>query len=640
MFDRRFYSTAAVAIVPLALSVAAHAQAPSLDGQIVSEIQILGTVRTAPLVARTAVASAGLKEGEPFTSTAFSEARLRIREVGLYNSVFGRADPQPDGRLKIVFEIVENPVVTQIRIVGNKSIKTEDLLPKLQTKAGDVLNQETLLKEDLPKIQQEYQNRGFVAYAENVGIDPATGILSIPIQETIVESIEIARIKKTRPSVVLREMRTKVGQPFNKNTIQRDLQRIYNLGLFGNVESWRTEDGSDLGQVRIVVPVDEQRTGQVGVSVGYSVRQRLTGTLSLNENNFQGRGQTLNVSWTISGLVAANQYNIGFTEPWIDKRNTSASVNVYSQLSFRFNRALTNNLTAGTDADQYFEQRQGGSLTLARPLSDFTRVFASFRAETVQASNLQTNYNQLSPDEINNIRGSLVSKGTVSAVTLRGVNNTRDSEQDPASGIFFSPSIELGIGNNDYQDPTANPAFIDDATTPGVPRALINTRTQTGAFNKLNIDFRQYLPLDGKKRALDNLRAPKSVWATRLLLGTASGNIGFSEQYFMGGDDTLRGYNNDRFWGNNFFLLSNELRFPLDRRAGTLTGVFFVDVGDAWGANTFNKENIAGFEQHSTFSPRVGFGIGVRVKTPVGPVRLDYGIGETNRTHFSIAQTF
>jgi outer membrane protein insertion porin family len=639
MFDRfRFGTSAAVAVLSPVIFFASSAYAQ--EGQTVAEVDIRGVNKTNPQVARTAASGAGIKEGTPFTSTAFTEARQRIREIGLYSSVFGRTETGTDGRLRVIFEVIENPVVKQVVLTGNKSIKTKDLLPKLQTIPETVLNQETL-NQDLLRIQQEYQQRGYRGIVLNeVGLDTKTGILTIPILETTVESIEIEGAKKTRPSVVTREMRTKVGQPFNTNTIQRDLQRIFNLGLFANVEGWRAEDGSDLGQVRLVVPVQEQRTGQVGVSVGYSVRQRLTGTLSLNENNFQGRGQTLNLSWTVGGISSRNQFDIGFTEPWIDRRNTSLSANIYNRFAFRFNRALSSNLTVGTNDQQYFEERQGGSITIARPFSDFTRVFASFRAENVRANNLQANYDQLTAAEIGNIRGSLVSRGNVSSVTLRGVNNTRDSEQDPASGFYFSPAFEFGAGNYDYQDPRPNPAFVDDVITPGIPRAIVDTRTQSGGFTKGNIDLRFYYPLDGKKRDLTDLKQPKSIFASRLLLGTSTGNIGFSEQYFMGGADNLRGYNDDRFWGNNLFLLSSELRIPLDRKSGTLSGVFFVDIGDAWGANGFNRENIVGFEQHGNFSPRVGLGIGVRVKTPVGPVRLDYGIGETNRTHFSIGQAF
>ncbi len=641
MFDRFRRGTPALFAVTLPTLLCA-AIAWAQEGQIVSEVEIRirGTASTNAQVARTASAGAGIKAGAPFTSAAYTEARQRIREIGLYQSVVGRTETTTDGRLHVIFEMVENPVIQQVIITGNKSVALKDLLPKLQTVPKTVLNTVTL-DQDLLRIQQEYQQRGLAAFVTNeVGIDPKTGVLTIPIQETTVETITIEGLKKTRPGVVLREMRTKVGEPFNKNTIQRDLQRIYNLGLFANVEGWRVDDGSELGKLRLVVPVQEQRSGQVGVSVGYSVRQRLTGTLSLNENNFQGRGQTLNLSWTVGGSSSANQFDVGFTEPWIDKHNTSASVNVYNRVSYRFNRALSNSLTSGTNDNQYYEERRGGSVTVARPISDFTRVFASFRAENVRANNLQANYDALTTTEISNIRGSLVSRGNVSSVTLRGVTNMRDVETDPASGIYFSPALEFGVGNYDYQDPRPNPAFVDDTTTPNISHALVDARRQNGSFTKGNVDIRNYYPLDGRKRSLDELKKPKAVLASRLLFGTSAGNIGFSEQYFMGGADNLRGYNDDRFWGNNTLLLSNEVRFPLDRKSGTLNGVFFVDIGDAWGANSFNKENISGFAQHGSFSPRVGFGIGIRVKTPVGPVRLDYGIGETNRTHFSIGQAF
>jgi outer membrane protein insertion porin family len=153
------------------------------------------------------------------------------------------------------------------------------------------------------------------------------------------------------------------------------------------------------------------------------------------------------------------------------------------------------------------------------------------------------------------------------------------------------------------------------------------------------VDLRNYLSLNGR-RATGNLREGKRVLATRMLVGTARGNVAFSEQFFMGGPDNLRGFFDDRFWGNNMFLLSNELRIPFDKQ-NQLGGVLFVDIGHAWGAADVNQENIAGFEQQRGFRPRTSFGIGIRVRTPVGPVRLDYGFGDgTGRSHFSIGQAF
>ena len=620
---------------------AAHAQ----ENQTIAEVEIRGTVKTNIQVARAAAATVtktdpGIKEGVPFRSDSFTAARQRIRDTGLYASVRGLTETTTDGRLRVIYEVVENPVVTQIVLTGNQSIPSKDILPKLQTQSGNVLNTATL-DQDLLKIQNEYQSKGYRAFVTNeVGIDPKTGILTIPIQETIVEAIVVQGLKKTRPYVVTRAMKTQVGKPLNVNTMQKDIGRILDLGLFANVEVWRGDDGSELGKVKVVIPVQEQRTGQVGVSVGYSVRQRLTGTLSLGENNLSGRGQSVNASWTVGGATSANQFDLGFTEPYIDKHNTSLSADVYNRVSYRFNRSLSSSLTSGTNSDQYYEERRGGSVTISRPISDYTRVFTSLRAENVRANNLQANYNLLSAYDISQIRGSLVSRGSVQSVTLRSATNTRDNIQDPASGFYVSPAVEVGTGHYDYQDPRSNPAYVDDFTTPGINHALTTARTQNGAFNKLNLDLRSYFPLDGKKRAPENLRQPKVVFASRLLLGASAGNIGFSEQYFMGGADNLRGYADDRFWGNYSFLLSNELRVPLDKKSGTLVGALFADIGDAWGASDVNRENISGFGQHRNFSPQVGFGFGIRVKTPIGPVRLDYGIGQSNRTHFSIGQAF
>ena len=75
--------------------------------------------------------------------------------------------------------------------------------------------------------------------------------------------------------------------------------------------------------------------------------------------------------------------------------------------------------------------------------------------------------------------------------------------------------------------------------------------------------------------------------------GASTGTLPFFEQFFVGGAETLRGYREDRFWGQYNLLGSIELRQPLARR---LKGVLFLDAGDAWGGR-YNKVNIEGFEQ-------------------------------------------
>jgi len=624
---------AAVVVSVLSASSVARAQ----EGQTINEVVVVGVKNTNADVVRLAAGSAGIRETVAFRNDAFTEAKRVIRERGLYETVLGRTETTTDGKLRVIFEVIENPLISNVVITGNKAIKSAELIALVSTKPLTVLNT-TLLDTDVQKIQDYYQSKGFLAIvSDQIGVDPNTGILTIPIIETVVESIEVQGLKKTKPIVVTREMRTKVGEPLNVNVLNRDVNRIFNTNLFQDISGVRREPGSDIGKARLIIPVVEQRTGNVGVIFGYSVRQRLTGTLELNETNFRGRGQGLNLSWTLGGVASRSQFEVGFTEPYIDKRGTSLGINLYDRFAFRFNRILSSNATSGQDNDPYFEERQGGGLTLSRPLSEFTRGFISARAENIRANNLSVNYAGLSNDQINNFRGSLIQTGRVASVTFRAANNTRDNEQDPASGQFFSPAVEFGSGTFDYTSPRLNSLYVDEATTPNIPRVFVDNRAQNGAFTKLNLDYRRYISLSGPRRA--SLREPKRVLALRVLGGVSSGNIGFSEQYFIGGADNLRGYADDRFWGNKLFLASAELRLPFDK-GGSLTGVLFGDIGDAWGATTANREDIQGFQQRSTFRPNLGFGFGVRVKTPVGPVRLDYGIGETNRTHFSIGQAF
>lgn len=625
-----------MAAAPLAAFVLfAPTAALAQQGQTISEIEFRGVKSTSRFALELATK---LKPGAPFDNAQFQADIETIKQQGLYATVGGRTETRPDGRLAVVYDVVENPTVTNIVVTGNRAIKTEEIRKQVQTKEGQVLNT-NILEQDIQRVQRLYADAGYIAFPDaRIGIDPRTGILTIPMIETTVESIQIENNKKTRPYVILREMKTKPGEVFNRNVFQRDLSRVYNLGIFEDFGNVRQVPGSDVGKVGIILPVQERRTGQVAVGLGYSTRQRLVGRLELSESNFRGRGQGLNFAWEVGGVASRNSFEVGFTEPWIDRRNTSLSVNLFDRVVYRFSRAFSEDATQGQDDDPYYERRRGGSVTLSRPFTDTTRGFITARTEAIKANNLRLNYNNLTNDEVANIRGSLVQNGDVNALTFRTATNTRDNDLDPASGFFFSPAVEVGRSKFDYEKPRINPNYISDTATPGIPRILFDQRAERGPFAKYNLDARSYFSLNGRRQP-GSLTQPKRVIATRVLVGTSSGNIGFSEQYFIGGAETLRGYRDDRFWGNNLFLASAELRLPFDNR-GTVTGVLFTDIGDAWGASEANREDIEDFRQHGNFSPSLGAGLGIRLRTPIGPIRLDYGFGEVSRLHFSIGQAF
>jgi outer membrane protein insertion porin family len=147
-------------------------------------------------------------------------------------------------------------------------------------------------------------------------------------------------------------------------------------------------------------------------------------------------------------------------------------------------------------------------------------------------------------------------------------------------------------------------------------------------FNKYTTDNRRYFRV-GARTGL-----PK-VFAMRLIGGVVTGAAPYLEQFLIGGPDSLRGYRVDRFAGSHMVVFNAEYRFPLSKN---LVGVGFVDAGDAWGGTIGNDPF---FESDKTFKLRVGYGVGVRVQTPVGPLRLDLGFSsEGAQTHFGVSQMF
>ena len=100
------------------------------------------------------------------------------------------------------------------------------------------------------------------------------------------------------------------------------------------------------------------------------------------------------------------------------------------------------------------------------------------------------------------------------------------------------------------------------------------------------------------------------------------------QKYMAGGIDTLRGYRDDQFKGNRLFATSAEYRFPVAKR---VMAALFTDIGNAWESSSFDFIK----------DLKVGYGLGIRVVTPFGPIRIDYGFGnQGGRTHFSFGGQF
>lgn len=581
------------------------------QGAKVVEVAITGNTNINSDTIRNAVT---LKPGADYTEQAIEKDRGAVMALGYFSAVTPHKEDAPGG-LKVTYEVTENPKISDVKVVGSEPIPAAKVLGLMKTKPSQVLNT-TTLNQDIEAIQAYFGDQGYIAYVtEDIGVDPKTGVLTVPILVNRVESVVITGNRKTKVWALLREMKTQPGKVFNVKVLKEDIIRIYNLDILEDVKPYQITPGAEIGMVKITIPVVEKKTGLVSVGFGYSSRQRLVGQARLAETNFRGRAQGVNLLWqqgTSEAVGGSASEELGFYEPWIDKKHTSLSVNGYNKILYRFSSGVFGSTTFSNDQN-YSERHQGGDITLSRPLTERTRVFVGGRYEdvTTDESLLQTlsDYNRL------------VMQGVVAAGSVRLVHNTRDFDLDPGGGQYDGISVEYGSVNASRFEPRI------------LPLTGFDEKPFDGPFNKASIDLRRYFSKGGRKLTPQDKRV---TLAFRLRAGISSGKLPFFEQFFVGGAESLRGYREDRFWGDNMLLASAELRKPI---AQSISGVLFVDYGGAWAGNSHFF--ITQLPQSQTFQGNVGTGVGIRVNTPIGHLRLDYGIGsEGGRTHFSMGQAF
>ena len=130
-------------------------------------------------------------------------------------------------------------------------------------------------------------------------------------------------IGKTKEWVVTREISVEPGDPFNRNTLERDIRRLYATQLFSDVKVTLKPVPEQPGDVLIVLGIVEQSTGQLSGGLGYSQSQGVFGQAQVQDSNMFGR------AWNVGLNVTYGQYgglaNLSFSDPWIkgDKHRTS-----------------------------------------------------------------------------------------------------------------------------------------------------------------------------------------------------------------------------------------------------------------------------------------------------------------------------
>ncbi|MHC1759706.1 MAG: outer membrane protein assembly factor [Negativicutes bacterium] len=549
-----------------------------MTGKRVAFIDVAGAVNVKP---ETILAVTQLKPGDLWTPDKIRQNLRLIYEMGLFSDVTADFTAIPEG-VKVVYNVKENPVLKGIVIQGNKKVTTAKIQSFLSVKTGEVLNSKTLAG-NVQAIEAHYKAEGYIlAKTGDVNFNPE-GILTVRINEGIVEDIVVKGNKKTKANVVIREMRTKKGQPFNAKDARLSMQKLYNLSFFEDV-NLKLIPGKQPGGTILEISVVEQRTGTFSVGGGYSASDGIVGIINVGDKNFRGQGENVNVHWEIGGKAStAGNYSVTYQKPWLDRHQTSFGFTFYN-----FTNRYTDYAPDGDQISTYNRQYRGFDFTFGRPAGEKITHYITLKNRWDKYKGYDSgpvNYETDEPYKSENYIDN--NFGLTRSIVLSRVYDTRDNNASPTTGVRYTLSAEIAGFGGDF------------------------------SFNKYQLDARRYWKV-GKSQ----------VVAFRGTYGYGTGNIPYMQLFAVGGIDTLRGYRDDQFKGTNMLSTTLEYRFPVAKR---VSAAFFTDIGNAWGSSSFAYET----------GLHIGYGFGVRLITPFGPVRVDYGIGEQGgRLHFNFGGQF
>jgi len=525
------------------------------------------------------------KVGQPYSQETVDTDVDAIRELGWFVRASARTEPI-EGGVRLIFTVVEAPIITGIEFIGNTKLTVADLMKQVKTRTGMVLNRQNV-KQDALAIETAYAEKGYTEVrVVDINITDENKLQFFIFEPTIGE-IRIVGNTKTKEYVIRRELTIRPGDVYNKNTVSTSLNNLNQLGIFEEAEAV-PEPGTEPGRLIETIRVKERRTGSAAVGVGHSNIEGLIGFLNVSDSNLLGTGQNLGVQVQFG---VDNSYQLTYTHPWIDQNKTSFTTNLY-------NRTILREAVQSDQTFLYNERRTGANVSLGRPVGKNNTAYLTFRADTVHA----TKDNNSNPPPI------LLQESNVRSIALSGVHDTRNNFLNPSAGTYSNLTAEFaGFGGANFTKFTAEGRHYWNLRRSRQPSSEVTPGTKKPA-----------LPL---------------VFATRLMAGVTSGAPPFLDQFLIGGADSLRGFKEDRFPGERFVLSNNELRLPLSE---SLQAVGFFDAGDAWHGAFANQFGDQDFRLH------YGYGLGIRVVTPIGPLRLDYGLnGEGgHEIHFGVGATF
>ncbi|WP_371372196.1 outer membrane protein assembly factor [Sporomusa aerivorans] len=561
---------AAAIVLSMAVSIVLPAYAADIEGKTATAVTVTGLNQVAE---STVMGVVKIRPGDALTADKVKQDMQAIYDLGYFFDVVANFTEVPEG-VKVVYTVMENPKLTDIVVKGNNKVPVDKIKEYVTTGKEGILNTRTL-NANVRSIEDYYHDQGYIlAKVSDVAMSPA-GVLTLTINEGVLEGIVVKGNEKTKSNVITREMKVKPGEAFNVKDARRSMQKVYNLGLFEDV-NMKLNPGKEPNAVVLEANVVEQKTGMFSIGGGYSKADGMVGIIEVGDNNFRGTGDKVKLHWEFGGASDRN-YEVSYTKPWLDSKQTSLSFSVYNMTN-----EYSDYNTDGSLNTTYDRNRKGFEVTLGRPDGEYAQNYITLK----NRKDTWVEWQDEGTDYTNDATYQKENFGLTRSVTLTRVFDSRDNVYDPSEGTRLSVAAEFAGLGGDFD------------------------------FNKYTVEGRKYYKVGHSQ-----------VIAARLTAGYATGTMPASGKFNVGGSDTLRGYKDDQFEGDKMLAASAEYRFPV---AGKVQGVVFTDVANAWEGEGYKLNDL-----------NYSVGVGLRLTTPIGPVRIDYGQGKDGgRAHFSFGGQF
>ncbi len=525
-----------------------------------------------------------------YITVRVDEPKVERREDGLY----------------VTIKVAEGDQF-KVGSIGFKGDVRDDLaLAKdLELATGDTF-QSSKLRQDILKITDKY---GDVGYAF-VNIEPETEIdqdkktvdIAYKIDkgpEVTIDKILITGNTKTRDKVLRRELKVQEQERFSGTKLKKSRDALNRLGFFQEV-NLTTQRGRSEEKLNLQVDVKEGQTGSLTAGAGFSSADSLLFNARVQENNLFGRGYRA----VLNADFGSRRQNFiaSFTDPWLFDIPLMATLD-----GFRWR----------LDYDDFTRGGTGAGLRVLYPLTalGYDRLYGGFSLEEVRIG-AEYRFEQAEITDINRRSPPTVvaSEGESITSSIRPLvsRNTLNSYFDPTRGSAQEFSIEYaGLGGE-------------------------------SEFIKIDLKTRHYWPI-----------YKSASWGT--FVYSIAGQVGYGrgfegvighelplfERYFPGGINSVRGFktrtlgpreqvfepqgneiNTDPIGGSRQLVVNNEFIFPIVEPLG-LKGVVFFDAGNSWlDSDGWDLGDL-----------RYAAGAGVRWQSPLGPIRIEFGIPLNRKKH-------